>query len=99
MRPCAKDAIAAERGLPSGAESQQSEQRTSSLPGQIPKPAPWPMPPKPDLLSALIEALTLQTESINRLAASNEGLIQAMAESDGDEPEPPRRYMDGSPAR
>lgn len=47
------------------------------------------------LLAARIEA---QTEAINNLAESNFALVQAMAESCGDEM-PPTTYMDGSPIR
>lgn len=38
-------------------------------------------------LSGLIAALFAQAEAINRLAASNEALVQAMAEAEGVEPE------------
>jgi len=48
----------------------------------------------------LIAALLAQTQAINRLAASNEMLVQAMAESgDMGEDVPPTQYLDGSPIR
>lgn len=51
-----------------------------------------------DSLTLLISALHEQTAAINRLAASNEGLIQAMCESEGMEDLPdPGTYMDGTP--
>lgn len=51
--------------------------------------------------TALISAMGAQVEAINRLAASNEALVQAMAEVDeeGAEPAPSGTYMDGSPKR
>ncbi len=53
--------------------------------------------------TALIAAIGAQVEAINRLAASNEALVQAMAEAggeeEGDEPGTSGTYMDGSPKR
>lgn len=51
--------------------------------------------------TALIAAMGAQVEAINRLAASNEALVQAMADADeeGSEPAPSGTYMDGSPKR
>ena len=52
--------------------------------------------------TALIAAMGAQVEAINRLAASNEALVQAMAEAgdeEGDEPRDTGTYMDGSPKR
>lgn len=47
--------------------------------------------------ACLLEALTQQTAAINRLAASNEMLVQAMAEDQGmDDPEP-TTYLSGRP--
>jgi hypothetical protein len=41
-----------------------------------------------------------QTAAINRLAQSNEMLVQAMAEGDGmDDDRPATQYLDGSPVR
>lgn len=89
---------------------------TPDLPGEyrIPCPAnpapnaesgsptgqPLPTPVPADSLTLLIAALHEQTAAINRLASSNEALVQAMAESeDGDPDAEPRTYMDGSPVR
>jgi hypothetical protein len=49
--------------------------------------------------TALIAAMHAQVEAINRLAASNEALVQAMAEAEDEEDEQPGRYMDGTKAR
>ena len=46
--------------------------------------------------SVLVEALTLQVAAINRLADSNEALVQAMAQEDDEDPEP-SSYLDGRP--
>lgn len=49
-------------------------------------------------MAALIAALLQQTQAINRLAASNEALVRAMAEADGEDPEhEPTTYLDGTP--
>ena len=51
-------------------------------------------------MSQLIQQLQAQTDSINRLAASTEALIQAMAQMDTAEADPDGEastYMDGSP--
>lgn len=50
-------------------------------------------------LTQLLSALLAQTQAINRLAASNEALIQAMAE-DGDmgDDMPVTSYLNGKPA-
>lgn len=51
-------------------------------------------------MSQLIQQLQAQTDSINRLAASNEALIQAMVEMDQAEADPDAEsetYMDGTP--
>lgn len=51
-------------------------------------------------LTPLLQALSEQTAAINRLAQSNEMLVQAMAEGDEQDPDAePRVYMDGSPVR
>lgn len=51
-------------------------------------------------LIPLLQALSEQTAAINRLAQSNEMLVQAMAEGDEQGPDAePRVYMDGSPVR
>jgi hypothetical protein len=53
-----------------------------------------------DSLTLLIAALHEQTAAINRLAASNEMLVQAMAEGgDMGDDLPPTQYLDGSPVR
>lgn len=46
----------------------------------------------------LIEAIRQQTDAINRLAASNAALVQAIAEAEGmdDEEREPTTYLDGS---
>jgi len=51
--------------------------------------------------TALIAALGAQVEAINRLAASNEALVQAMAEAgdEGDEPQDQGTYLDGTKRR
>lgn len=50
-------------------------------------------------LIPLLTALTKQTDAINRLAQSNEMLVQAMAEGEGIEPEdrPPTVGLNGRP--
>ena len=50
-------------------------------------------------LSALIAALSAQTEALNRLAASNEALVEAMTDSEGMDPEdrPPTVGLNGRP--
>lgn len=50
---------------------------------------------------ALLAAIGAQVEAINRLAASNEALVRAMAEADeeGDGPGHSATYMDGSQKR
>lgn len=52
-------------------------------------------------LGPLVDAMTKQVAAINRLAASNEALVQAMAEADdsgsGDIPALPMRGLDGRP--
>lgn len=50
-----------------------------------------------DLLGILIQAMQEQTESITRLAASNEALVEAMAQDDPDVLDLPVRHLDGSP--
>lgn len=53
-----------------------------------------------DSLTLLIAALHEQTAAINRLAASNEMLVQAMSEGgDMGDDVPPTQYLDGSPVR
>jgi hypothetical protein len=47
----------------------------------------------------LCRIMAMQVEAINRLAASNEALVQAMAEGDQGEEQPSGTYMDGSKAR
>ena len=49
------------------------------------------------LLVELIETMQQQTEAINALAASNQMLVQAMAESDGDDNEVQTHGLDGKP--
>lgn len=58
-----------------------------------------PTPVPVDSLTLLIAALHEQTSAINRLACSNEALVQAMAEADGMDDAPSTSYMDGSPVR
>lgn len=61
---------------------------------------PLPTPVPADSLTLLIAALREQTAAINRLASSNEALVQAMAEGEEQDPDAePRVYMDGSPVR
>lgn len=48
---------------------------------------------------ALVQEMRQQTAATNRLAQSNEALVQAMAESDGDQDAEPTHYMDGSRIR
>lgn len=91
-------------GLPNGQQSPVSVQQQFSLStgpmddrtvAQVQEAASRTAP-----MDKLIDALTLQTAAINRLAESNEALVRAMAEDVGmdDDGEPaPRRYMDGSP--
>lgn len=52
-----------------------------------------------DCLTQLLLALTKQADAINRLAQSNEMLVQAMAEGEGIEPEdrPPTVGLNGRP--
>ena len=50
-------------------------------------------------LTPLLQALSAQTAAINRLAASNEALVQAMCESEGMDDLPSSTYLDGSPVR
>ena len=61
----------------------------------------WEPHPQTDQMTALLSALTAQTAAINRLAASNEALVQAMAEGETRDAEADARptYMDGKPAR
>lgn len=56
-------------------------------------------PPKSllDLLVVLIQAMQEQAEAISRLAASNEALVEAMAQDDPDVLDLPVRHLDGSP--
>lgn len=57
-----------------------------------------PRPEPADSLTLLISALHEQTAAINRLASSNEGLIQAMCEAEGMDGAPDSgTYMDGTP--
>lgn len=52
-------------------------------------------------IAKLVQAMHLQTQAINRLAASNEALVQAMAEAEGsdtgDVPTLPARGLNGRP--
>ncbi|PZP97184.1 MAG: hypothetical protein DI587_18570 [Variovorax paradoxus] len=52
-------------------------------------------------IAKLVRAMHLQTQAISRLAASNEALVQAMAEADnagqGDTETPPRVGLNGRP--
>lgn len=52
-------------------------------------------------IAKLVQAMHLQTQAINRLAASNEALVRAMAEADdadqGDMQPLPARGLDGRP--
>lgn len=48
---------------------------------------------------ALVQEMRHQTAATNRLAQSNEALVQAMAESDDMDDRAPAHYMDGSPIR
>lgn len=52
-------------------------------------------------IAKLVQALHLQTQAINRLATSNEALVQAMAETDdagqGDTETAPRVGLNGRP--
>lgn len=50
-------------------------------------------------IAKLIQAMYLQTQAINRLAASNEALVQAMAEVEGtaDPDAAPRVGLNGRP--
>lgn len=53
-------------------------------------------------LSALTQAIQDQTKAITHLAQSNQALVAAMADADGQdmgEDGPITRYMDGSPVR
>lgn len=66
----------------------------------MPTGLPSPTPVRADSLTLLIAALHEQTAAINRLAASNEMLVQAMAEGgDMGDDLPPTQYLDGSPVR
>ena len=49
-------------------------------------------------LMPLVDAITKQTEAIQKLADSNEALIQAMAEAEGldEDDREPGTYLDGS---
>ena len=52
----------------------------------------------PETMELLINVLLQQTQAINRLAASNEALVQAMAQDDGDPHDPDfgtLAYLDG----
>lgn len=63
-----------------------------------PTSQPSPGPVHADSLTLLISALHEQTAAINRLAASNEALVQAMCEAEGmDDPPDAGTYMDGTP--
>lgn len=76
--------------------AQDAKPAESGLPTGQPLPTPVPA----DSLTLLIAALHEQTAAINRLASSNEALVQAMAEGDDQDPDAePRVYMDGSPVR
>lgn len=57
--------------------------------------------PEQSGIAALVTALGTQAAAIDRLAASNGALVQAMAdaEEDGDGPGHSATYMDGSPKR
>jgi len=63
---------------------------------------PSGMPEREDFLTrlgaCLLDALTKQTEAINRLAASNEMLVQAMAEDQGMDEAPVTTYLNGKSA-
>lgn len=52
-------------------------------------------------IAKLVQAMHLQTQAINRLAASNEALVRAMAEADGagqgDVTPLPARGLNGRP--
>lgn len=58
-----------------------------------------PSTPTEPGIPELVAALGVQTEAINRLAASNEGLVRAVAEADGEDPPDSGNYMDGTPRR
>lgn len=47
----------------------------------------------------LVAAIRDQITAINRLAESNQALVQAIAEGDGMDDMAPTTYMDGSPVR
>lgn len=85
MNQCPADHVqSVELGSSSGPRLQQSE-----APGYF-----------ETLLAPLVAALMGQTEAINRLAQSNEMLVQAMAEDAGvNEDGPVSHYLDGSPVR
>lgn len=67
--------------------------------GQKPSESPLneQLPSLLALLGALTQSLQMQTEAINRLAASNEALVEAMVEGDPDVDELVQRHLDGSP--
>jgi hypothetical protein len=96
--PCAPDANAAASGSPIGQESPLNEPLTCS-----PYVFQWRPDPMSDQLihqlQTLCTAMLAQTEAINRLAASNEALVQAMSEAEDEEEGQQGSYMDGSPRR
>lgn len=69
----------------------------SSAESGSPTTGPSPKQELEACLILLINALAAQTKAINRLAQSNEMLVQAMAEADDGEPAAPTQYMNGRP--
>ena len=72
-----------------------------------PSGAPLPGQEPAAFLIPLLQALSAQTAAMSRLAASNEGLSQAVLSmieemtraDEQDSDDEPRSYMDGSPVR
>lgn len=74
----------------------------SGLPSGQPLPGPGLADFQIQLLStmlALVQEMRQQTAATNRLAQSNEALVQAMAESDDGQDDEPNTYLDGSRVR
>ena len=74
----------------------------NGLPSGQPLPGPGLADFQIQLLSglmALTQEMRQQTSAIDRLAQSNEMLVQAMAEGDGMDDVEPSTYMDGSRIR
>ena len=68
------------------AESDKSASATGS---------PWHGQELTALLTPLVQALEAQTAAINALAASNQALVEAMAQAEGDEDGEPRFDLSG----